>query len=257
MQGGPKTPWFGLVRASLYALGRRLYAAGVVDSTAGAPPESGNGNATESAIRHIREAIILGKLRPGERLKETELANMLGLSRTPVREALRVLDAEGLIETSPKRGASVREYGLSDLRELYQLRAAVEGYCTQVAAERAQPEDLQALAESCARFAELKAGRDFNDLVQENLRFHSLIQRAAHSDRLASFVRQVIDVPLVYRSYVWYSDSQKFVAQFQHEQILHALEARDPQRAELTMRVHVLEQLDFLIKHREETHPAT
>src|SRR5215471_18011189 len=115
-------------------------------------PGLGNGNATETAIRHIREAIILGNLKPGQRLKETELAKTLGLSRTPVREALRVLDAEGLIETSPKRGASVRVYDLADLRELYQLRAAVEGCCAQLAAERAAPEDLDALAGSCSRF---------------------------------------------------------------------------------------------------------
>ena len=229
----------------------------VVDSDAGAVQESGNGNATETAIRHIREAIILGKLAPGQRLKETELANTLGLSRTPVREALRVLDAEGLIETSPKRGASVREYDLSDLRELYQLRAAVEGCCANLAAERVEPDEMEALAGSCSRFAELQAGRDVTELVEENLRFHSLIHQAAGSERLTSFVRQVIDVPLVYRSYVWYSDNQKFVAQFQHEQILRALEARDPHRAELAMRVHVLEQFEFLRSHlAKEAHTS-
>jgi DNA-binding GntR family transcriptional regulator len=227
----------------------------VVDSDGGAAQESGNGNATETAIRHIREAIILGTLTPGQRLKETELAQMLGLSRTPVREALRVLNAEGLIETSPKRGASVRSYDLSDLRELYQLRAVVEGCCAQLAAERAEPDKLRALAESCSRFATLQAGRDVDELVQENLRFHSFIHQAAGSERLTSFVRQVIDVPLVYRSYVWYSDEQKFVAQFQHEQILRALEARDGHRAELAMRVHVLEQFEFLRSHlAEEAH---
>ena len=229
----------------------------VVDSDAGAVHESGNGNATETAIRHIREAIILGSLTPGQRLKETELAKSLGLSRTPVREALRVLDAEGLIETSPKRGASVRAYDLPDLWELYQLRAAVEGCCAHLAAERADPDELGALADSCARFAALQPGRDIDELVRENLRFHSLIHQAAGSERLASFVRQVIDVPLVYRSYVWYSDKQKFVAQFQHEQILRALEARDPVRAELAMRVHVLEQFEFLRSHlAEEAHSS-
>ena len=219
------------------------------DAPGGVIQETGDGNATATAIKHIRNAIILGELTPGQRLKEVELASTLGLSRTPVREALRVLDAEGLIQTSPKRGASVREYATADLRELYQLRAGIEGYCTRLAAERARPEDLDALAESCARFAGLKAGRDFDQLVQENLRFHSLIHDAARSDRIATVVRQVIDIPLVYRSYAWYSDSQKFVAEFQHEQILHALESGDPERAELSMQVHVLEQLAFLIKH--------
>src|SRR5262245_25915231 len=227
---------------------------GVVRATSGGTrrSETGNGNAAETAIKHIRAAIMDGELAPGQRLKEHELAGSLGLSRTPVREALRVLNAEGLIDISPKRGASVRKYTAADLRELYHLRSAVEGYCTRRAAECVTTEDLQALQASCHQFAELKAGGDSMELMRENLRFHGLIHEAARSERLASFVRQVIDVPLVYRSYAWYSDSQKSIAQFQHEQILHAIEARHPERAELAMRLHVLEQLDFLLTNLAE-----
>src|SRR5207249_3993911 len=85
-------------------------------------------NASAAATELIREAIVDGRLVPGERLKEEELAHELGISRTPVREALLVLQAEGLVDAAPNRGAVVRAHDAVDLDDLYQLRALLEGY---------------------------------------------------------------------------------------------------------------------------------
>ena len=133
-------------------------------------------NASVAATELIREAILDGRLDPGSRLKEEELARELGISRTPVREALLMLQAEGLIETVPNRGAVVRTHDAEDLIDLYQLRALLEGYAARQAAARVTDEEIGLLRESCDRFDKI-AGDDFRELVKENLLFHRAIHR--------------------------------------------------------------------------------
>ena len=91
-------------------------------------------NASAAATELIREAIVDGRLPPGQRLKEEELARELGISRTPVREALLILQTEGLVDAAPNRGAVVRSHDADDLEDLYQLRALLEGYAARRAA---------------------------------------------------------------------------------------------------------------------------
>jgi DNA-binding GntR family transcriptional regulator len=211
----------------------------------GHPPISRNASAAASEV--IREAIIEGRLAPGQRLKEEELARELGISRTPVREALLILESEGLVESVPKRGASVRSYALDDLDDMYQLRALLEGYAAHRAATRISPEAVGLLEQSCARFDRLRAEDDLLDLVKENLFFHNVILEAAASDRLTQMVRKVIEIPLVYKSYFWYSPQQKLISEHYHRQLTLALGGGDADRAELIMKEHVLEARDFLL----------
>jgi DNA-binding GntR family transcriptional regulator len=211
----------------------------------GRPPISRNASAAASEI--IREAIMEGRLAPGQRLKEEELARELGISRTPVREALLMLQSEGLVDLIPKRGASVREYAADDLDDMYRLRALLEGYAARRAATRISMSDVERLEESCARFDRLRAQDDLLDLVKENLFFHNVILEAAASDRLTTLVRKVIEIPLVYKSYYWYSPEQKLISEHYHKQLALALRGRDAERAELIMKEHVLEARDFLL----------
>jgi DNA-binding GntR family transcriptional regulator len=211
----------------------------------GSPPLSRSASAAASEV--IREAIIDGRLAPGRRLKEEELARELGMSRTPVREALLMLQSEGLVESLPRRGAFVRSYAVDELDEMYQLRAVLEGYAARRAATRISPEDVVRLEDSCARFDRLRVEDDLLDLVQENLFFHNVILEAAASDRLGPMVRKVIDIPLVYKSFYWYSPEQKLISEHYHKQLTRALRVGDAERAELIMREHVLEARDFLL----------
>ncbi|HSK16667.1 MAG TPA: GntR family transcriptional regulator [Gaiellaceae bacterium] len=209
-------------------------------------------SASEVAAEVIREAIIAGRLDPGQRLKEEELARELGMSRTPVREALLALQSEGLVESIPRRGASVRAYAVEDLDDTYQLRALLEGYAARRAAARISPEDVERLEQSCDRFVRLRAEDDLLDLVQENLFFHNVVLEAAGSVRLRTLVRKVIEIPLVYKSYYWYSPEQKLISEHYHRQLTRALRVRDAERAELIMKEHVLEARDFLLQqHRQ------
>jgi DNA-binding GntR family transcriptional regulator len=208
-------------------------------------------NASAAATELIREAIIDGRLLPGQRLKEEELARELGISRTPVREALLVLQSEGLVDAEPNRGAAVRAHDAADLDDLYQLRALLEGYAARRAASRITLEHIAGLWSSCDRFDKIN-DRNVRELVKENLLFHNTILDAAGSARTAEMVRKVIELPLVYMSYIWYSPDQKGISAHYHRQITKALEARDAERAEIVMKEHVFEGRDTLVAHVRE-----
>lgn len=209
------------------------------------------GNASVAVAEMIRQAIVGGTYAPGARLKEEELARELGISRTPVREALLVLQAEGLVEAAPNRGATVRVHDAGDLDDLYQLRALLEGYAARRAAARATKTLVRALWTSCDRFEEV-SDADVRALVKENLVFHNAILEAAGSARVASMVRKVIELPLVYKSYIWYSPEQRRISSHYHRQIARAVEMHDAERAELVMKEHVFEARDLLVQRVRE-----
>jgi DNA-binding GntR family transcriptional regulator len=211
-------------------------------------------NASVAATELIREAIIDGRLEPGRRLKEEELARELGISRTPIREALLMLQAEGLVDAIPNRGAMVSVHTPEDLDDLYQLRALLEGYAARRAASRISDAQVETLRKSCERFDRLDPDTDLRGVVRENMLFHSTIFEAAGSSRLESMVRRVVELPLVYKSYIWYSPDQQRISVHYHRQIANALAARDAERAELIMKEHIFEARDLLVAHLRE-HP--
>jgi DNA-binding GntR family transcriptional regulator len=211
------------------------------------PPLAPLPTTTSAVAERIREAILGGMLTPGERLKEEQLARELGTSRTPVREALLRLQSEGLVEASPNRGAAVRLYGRAELEEMYDLRALLEAHAALRAAERADAAALEALRASCERFALLIDGTDLHGLVAENAAFHRAVWEAAGSERLSSMIEEVVAIPLVYRSYVWYSSAQSRSSYELHRRILAAFEARHADEAATLMHAHVLAGRDVLL----------
>lgn len=209
-------------------------------------------SAGAAAAEQIREAIVDGRLHPGERLKEEQLARELGISRTPVREALVMLQAEGLVDAMPNRGSTVRTYSLEALEEMYELRSLLEGHAARRAAERITPEQLDTLRASCVRFTRLVTGSDVRALVAENAVFHQTILLASGSERLASMLREVVVLPLVYRSYVWYSPQQAAASCDYHHRLVETFQSGDAVAAEKTMRRHVQEARDVLVAHFSE-----
>jgi DNA-binding GntR family transcriptional regulator len=212
-------------------------------------------SASREAAELIRAAILDGRLQPGQRLKEEQLAREFGVSRTPVREALLFLEAEGAVVLQPNRGATVRRYTTAEIRDAYELRALLEGHAARRAAERIAPDALVALAASCARFDALRAG-EVAELARENHLFHHTILTAAGSERLAAMVRGVIELPLVYKAFFWYSPEQQRLSAHHHRQLCRALEDRDAERAEMVMKEHVFEARDFLVAQLEEAERA-
>jgi len=204
-------------------------------------------SASDIATELIREAIFEGRLDPGQRLKEEELAQELGISRTPVREALLILQAEGLVSAVPNRGAVVRTYTEADLIDMYELRALLESFAAHQAAKRISDEQLERLTESCERFKALRVEHDLLGLIKENLTFHQTIVEAAGTTKLAHLVRSAVELPLVYRAFFWFSEQELEISERSHRKVLATLRAGDSERAELVMKEHIYEGRDFLI----------
>ena len=136
--------------------------------------------------------------------------------------------------------------------DLYILRALLEGHAARRAGERITEAQVQQLRHSCDRFETLVPDKDLRELVRENLFFHNTILEIAASARLAEMVNQVIQLPLVYKSYIWYSPDQKQISSHYHRQIVNALATGDGERAELVMKEHVFEARDLLVGRLRE-----
>ena len=197
--------------------------------------------AASIAEQTIRAAILEGVYAPGEELPEVALAEQLGLSRTPIREALLALQAAGLVETVRGRTARVRERTLDELMDAYELRAEVEAYTARRAAQHITDEEIAALWESCERFAAHVPDDDREPLVQENLVFHDLIHRVSRNRRAPEIIRALLEMPLLYSSYTLYSVERRRMSEEHHRAITRALEARDGEKAGALMREHILE----------------
>jgi DNA-binding GntR family transcriptional regulator len=199
--------------------------------------------ATEQTVIRLRQFILEGDLEPGARLQEVELAEQLGVSRTPVREALRALSAQGLVEILPNRGARVARWSIKDLEEIYELRIMLESHAAQRAAIRISPAQADHLAELCEQMeACVRRGRkhDLLELSELNSRFHNCIMDAADSPRMATMLESVVQVPLVLRTFARYSPEALARSMGHHRELTAAMRARAPEWAAVVMRAHII-----------------
>ena len=197
-------------------------------------------SAVERALDAIRAKILNGELAPGERLREEELAEAVGVSRTPVREALRRLDADGLVEFNANRGAHVAAWTEHDLEEIFGLRAVLEGYGARLAAERITDTDIAALRDACAGMDAAERADKLDELARLNQRFHATILAAGGNRRLVESLAKLVEMPLVMRTFQRYDDESLHRSLAHHHEMLDALIARDASWAESVMRSHVL-----------------
>ena len=212
-------------------------------------------NAGEIAADLIRRAVFDGSLKAGQRLKEADLARQFGLSRTPIREALLVLQAEGLVTGSPNRGSRVRSYTFDEMTDLFGLRAHLESYAARCAATRITDEQLEFLTGSCERYEALLEREDSTGLGEENLRFHYAVAHASGSVKLSGFVRSSIEVPLVFQSFHAFTTAEWTNSAELHRRIVAALQAHDAERAELVMKEHIFRGRDFWLSQRDDGAP--
>ena len=203
-------------------------------------PASDNGHAADHAYRLIREQILSGERAGGEWLREGDLAESVGVSRTPVREALRRLTAEGLVRHERNRGVQVQDWSARDLHEIFSLRSLLEPWACRLAADAGTVDVavLQALAEEMDEAAR-GAVPDVGRITVLNNRFHKMILDGSGNARLASLVASVVQVPLVWRTFSHYSPTALSRSLAHHHELVAALAAGDPDWAESVMRSHV------------------
>ena len=207
--------------------------------------------AVEHAYRTIREGIVSGVYRPGAHLTAEGLAGVSGISRTPVREAMRRLHAEGLIQFIPNRGAFVTALDERDIAKIYDLRVVLEGYAAETAAREAtdaQIDGLEALAGEMAAAIEPLSSADLDHVAQLNNAFHKLIVAGAASPRLEIALASIVELPLVLRTFRRYSQEELRRSMTQHQELVQALRARDGAWARSVMASHILSGRNTLLQ---------
>lgn len=216
----------------------------------------------DAAYARIRTAIVEGKYQSGERLVEQRLADELEVSRTPLREALRLLEAEGLVVIEPNRGASVRVLTADDVVDLYELRARLEGYAAERAATRVTPDQLDRLDRALEQFdAVVTAGPDgqldaLRDLSHWNAEFHGIIVEAAAHVRLDALLARTVDHPLVFEAFRRFEPAELERSSGFHHLVRDALAAGDARRAGALLEEHVMQGRDVLVRAVTEAEEA-
>jgi DNA-binding GntR family transcriptional regulator len=188
--------------------------------------------------RRLAQAILSGEIAPGTRLREENLASTFSVSRTPVREALIVLSATGLVQLAANRGATVLQLTAGDVAEVYHLRAVLEAESAAMAAGRITAELAGLLLAICDRMAELHQA-PASDQLAADTQFHYTIAEASGSPRLHDLVRQVSAIPEAYRSAMPYTGADMTEAERQHRGIAGAIQRRDGGAARRLMQSHV------------------
>ncbi|MBS0123806.1 GntR family transcriptional regulator [Thetidibacter halocola] len=191
----------------------------------------------QSAYERLCDEIRSGALRPGARLLETEIADRLQISRTPVREAIRRLESEGLVDHQPRTGAVVRTLDYPEIMELYEMRAVLEGTAARLAARAASPVELEELKSINTEMAE--ATGDSKALVRLNRQFHARMMDAARNRFLLKSAETVEKTLLILGPSSMESPERAREAVEEHAAVLAALEARDGAAAEQAMRRHM------------------
>lgn len=206
---------------------------------------AGSTDAQNAAYEAIKGRIGKGSLAPGAWLREAAVAESLGMSRTPVREALRALAAEGVVELVRHRGARVTAWTVEEIDEVYRLRGLLEGYGARLAARYADEAALAGMRRLADAFEEAlrhsTGGHgSFDAAVECNNAFHSAVLTASGSSRLGSLLGVISSVPLVRQAFQHYTPDDLHRSIVQHRDIVNAVAHRDEELAESAMRTHIL-----------------
>ena len=196
--------------------------------------------ASERAYTLIRARILSGALPPGAPLKEEELAESCGVSRTPVRDALRRLEAEMHVERIGGSRSFVADWSMDDIDDMFTLRGMLEGHAAARAARRIDPAGLAALAAHNQAIAAAITGEpDLDAFLFHNRAFHALILEAAGSERLTSMLSRLIQQPVIQRTARHYDYAQLMRSHAEHDELLAALGKRDSEWARAVMTGHI------------------
>ena len=197
--------------------------------------------ASDRAYNEIKGLILRGELAPGAPLREEELAEICGVSRTPVRDAMHRLEAEMFIQRSDSQRAFVGNWSIADIEELFTLRTMLESHAAAQAAERVTPEILVELHRNVAAIdaAIDRPLPDVDAFLLKNAQFHAMIVQATASDRLANMINRLVLQPIVHRTAQRYDADQLRRSLAEHVEIVAALEARDPDWARAVMTSHI------------------
>jgi len=198
----------------------------------------------------LRLQIVRGTLEPGARLVEAEIADQLGVSRTPVREAIQRLRADGLAVLRGRRGNSVPEWSAREIEDSQRLRAHLESWAARMAIDRLQDDQLEELRRLASGMHDewRRTSPDVVRIAEMNMSFHAVLNNASASPPVDQLLVRATHLPILYRVFHVYTHAQTTTALNEHDSIVRALEARDPDWVESIVRAHILAALPALLR---------
>ncbi|MEZ3428429.1 MAG: GntR family transcriptional regulator [Lachnospiraceae bacterium] len=196
----------------------------------------------------LRRAILTGELKPGERLMEIHLANRLGVSRTPIREAIRKLELEGLVTMIPRRGAEVAQITEKSLQDVLEVRRALDALSVELACDRISEEALTALGSACEAFAMATKTKDTKKMAEADVALHDIIVRAADNSRLVSLVNNLSEQMYRYRFEYLKDASAHGQLIEEHRVIYESIRKKDKKTAAETAKLHIDNQEQSIMK---------
>jgi DNA-binding GntR family transcriptional regulator len=207
------------------------------------------------AYEALRGAILLGRLQPGERVVEAEIARQMGISRGPIREAVRQLEQDGLVEYQPRRGVIVTELTRERVLDAYSVRAELEGFAARLAAERIAPADLEHLAEVLEVMRRHARAHDAEALLQADVAFHKHVCTLAGNRVLLRLWASLGPHAWTLFSVAQLRDYTLEALAERHHLIIEALRTGDPAQAERAATEHILEISQTIVDHLDALQP--
>ncbi|MGN0425675.1 MAG: GntR family transcriptional regulator [Acetatifactor sp.] len=196
----------------------------------------------------LRQAILTGELKPGERLMEIHLANKLGVSRTPIREAIHMLELEGLVTMIPRRGAEVAQITEKSMNDVLEVRRALDALCAELACKRITEEELTRLGQACDNFEKAVATGDVNEIAKADVALHDIIVQATGNRRLISLVNNLSEQMYRYR-YEYIKDTNQHETLIAEHRIIYAsICNKDVVTAAEAARTHIDNQKNAIIR---------
>lgn len=196
----------------------------------------------------LRRAILTGELKPGERLMEIHLANRLGVSRTPIREAIRKLELEGLVTMIPRRGAEVAQITKKSLQDVLEVRRALDALCAELACERITPEGKVSLKKACDSFEEATKTGDVVTIAEADVALHDIIVQATGNQRLIQLINNLSEQMYRYRFEYIKDESGHENLVNEHRMIYESIMSGDREKAAAAARLHIDNQERSIIR---------
>ncbi|NTW60932.1 MAG: GntR family transcriptional regulator [Nitrospirae bacterium] len=204
------------------------------------------GYLAQEAAKRIREMIRKGALKKGDRILEAPMCQAMGVSRTPLREALRILSSEGLIELIPNRGAYVAQPSIKDIGEMFYVMSILEGTCARVCVEKMDDEGLRRLDDLYRKLEQHCQAEDREKYMAVNHSFHSLVQELAGNSVLSEVIDALRQKILLYRYRQIYQPNRLKESMQEHRDLQQAFRERNPEAAERFMQEHLTRQFNAL-----------
>lgn len=199
-------------------------------------------------FKTLRQAILTGQLEPGERLMEIQLAQRLGVSRTPIREAIRKLELEGLVTMVPRKGARVAQITEKSMKDVLEVRVALDVLAVQLACERMTDEELMRLEQAGEEFKKAIRTKDATLIAQADVAFHDCILKASGNERLVQLVNNLSEQ--IYRYRLEYVKDANYHGRLieEHQMILDGLSSRDKEKSVEAVTLHIHNQEKSIMK---------